>query len=74
MKRTFKKQKMIDRLTNEGRINELTTEDYKLMDLLDGKEGTDYNWESFVNDRPLVWIFAKEIEGGGAYVGLQDCV
>ena len=72
MERTFRKQKMIDRLTREGRINEVRPEDYELMDKLDGCVGNDYNYRSVVFDDPLVWIEETE-EHPGAYVGLQDC-
>lgn len=72
MERTFRKQKMIDRLTREGRINEVTREDYELMDKLDGCVGNDYNYRSVVFDDPIVWIEETD-EHPGAYVCLQDC-
>ena len=72
MIRTFRAEKMLTRLEREGRMNEVTKEDLDLIQFLDGKEGTDFNWESFVNDRPLVWI-EKEGDFNGAYVCLEDC-
>lgn len=72
MLRTFRKEKMINRLKKEGRIDQVRPEDYELMDLLDGEQGNDYNWESVVKDNPLVWIEATD-KHGGAYVCLEDC-
>jgi len=72
MKRVFHMQKMLDRLEREGRMNEVEPEDIELMKKLDGKEGTDYNYCSFVYGEPLVWI-EKGDENPGAYVALCDC-
>ena len=73
MERTFRMAKMLARLEKEGRISEVESEDLELMKKLDGKVGNDYNWESFVNDRPLVWIEKCEDVPTGAYVALVDC-
>ena len=72
MVRVFRMKKMLDRLEREGRMNEVEPEDLELMKKLDGKEGSDYNYRSFVYDEPLVWI--AEGEGNpGAYVNVCDC-
>ena len=78
MQRTFRAEKMIARLTEEGRMNEVGDSDMALIKFLDGKKGNGYNWESFVNGNPLVWISASDekFEGkkfDGAYVALCDC-
>lgn len=78
MERTFRANKMLARLEKEGRIDEVRDEDRAFMEFLDGRKGNDYNWESFVNDNPLVWIEGtdEEFEGRkftGAYVALADC-
>ena len=73
MLRTFRKSKMLARLEREGRMAEVTPEDLDLMTRLDGKQGNDYNWASFVQDMPLVWIEAGKDVPKGAYVCLEDC-
>lgn len=72
MIRVFRAQKMLDRIKREGLENELDDEMLALIKKLDGKKGNDYNWESFVNDKPLVWIEADE-DQDGTYVALCDC-
>ena len=72
MERTFRMQKMLDRLEREGRSHEIQPEDFELMKKLDGKKGNDYNWRSFVYGEDLVWIEADE-DQDGAYVALCDC-
>jgi len=72
MMRIFRMKKMLDRLEMEGRMGEVEPEDIELMKKLDGKEGNDYNWASFVNGEPLVWI-EKGDGNPGAYVALCDC-
>ena len=72
MERIFRAKKMLDRIHREGMDHMLREEDIELINFLDGKTGNDYNWESFVHNRPLVWI--PEEEGfDGAYVALVDC-
>lgn len=72
MIRIFRAEKMLTRLEREGRMNEVTKEDLDLIHFLDGKEGNDYNWQSVVNDEPLVWI-EKDGDFNGVYVALVDC-
>ena len=73
MERTFRMSKMLARLEKEGRMGEVTPEDLDLMKKLDGKVGNDYNWQSFVNNLPLVWIEKCEEVPSGAYVNVEDC-
>lgn len=70
MLRTFRAEKMIKRVMEEGNEWLLDVETIALIKRLDGKTGTDYNYRSFVYDEPLVWIDTDE---GGTYVALIDC-
>lgn len=72
MERTFRMQKMLDRLEREGRSHEIEPEDIELMKKLDGKTGNDYNFQSFVYGYDVVWIEPDE-DQDGAYVALCDC-
>lgn len=72
MERVFRAEKMLARIKREGRENLLDEETISFIRLLDGKVGNDYNWESFVNDNPLVWIPEDE-DQKGTYVALVDC-
>lgn len=69
--RIFRKQKMLDRLAREGRSEQVGPEELRIMDLLDGKSGTDYNWESVVKDEPFVLIHLDKY--GAFYVNIADC-
>lgn len=75
MMRTFRADKMLARVKAEGKEHLLDEETVALIKSLDGKQGSDYNWESFVNDNPLVWIAPEELGGDfkGTYVALCDC-
>jgi len=55
----FRKQKMIDRITKEGRADMIDDETLKIMDNLDGCEATNYNWESMVKGNNLAWVICK---------------
>ena len=68
MEYTFRAQKMIDRIKREGREEMLTDETLEFIKSLDGKVGTDYNWQSVVRGEDLVWIADV-----GAYVNRVDC-
>ena len=72
MNRVFRMSKMLARLEKEGRTNEVTPEALEFMKLLDGRVGTDYNWQSVVHDENLVYITGKDIPHGGAYVNFND--
>jgi len=72
MDRIFRMEKMVSRLTAEGRKDEIRPEDYELMKELDGKKGSDYNFRSVVYGENVVWI---DCDGGidGVYVNAADC-
>lgn len=75
MLRTFRAEKMLKRVKAEGKEHLLDEETVALIKSLDGKQGSDYNWESFVNGQELVWIEPGALGGDfkGAYVALCDC-
>lgn len=64
----FRAQKMIDRVKAEGRGDMLDEATLKTINSLDGKIGTDYNWQSVVHDENLVWI-----EEAQMYANKNDC-
>ena len=70
-KRIFRMQKMLDRLEKEGRIGDVTPDALEIMKKLDGQVGTDYNWQSVVNDEPLVFVRCDAIPEG-TYVNYAD--
>ena len=72
MKRTFRAQKMIDRIKKEGRESLLDEMTLNFIRSLDGKIVDDHNWRSEVNGENLVWIPADE-DQNGTYVALCDC-
>lgn len=72
MERIFRAEKMLARIKRENLEHLLDDETLDLIKKLDGKVGNDYNWESFVHDKPLVWIPADE-DQKGTYVALCDC-
>lgn len=65
---TFRAQKMIDRIKAEGRGALLDEPTLQTIRSLDGKTGTDYNWQSVVNNENMVWI-----EDAQMYVNKNDC-
>lgn len=71
-KRIFRAEKMLERIKKEGLEHLLDDETVAFIKSLDGKEGTDYNWQAIVNDEPLVWIPADG-DFQGTYVALCDC-
>lgn len=76
MERTFRAKRMLDRVEQEGLTDHLDKGMTELIWKLDGKKGNDYNWESFVNGSPLVWIPAEALpdeDFTGTYVALCDC-
>lgn len=72
MKRVFRAEKMLARLEREGRMDMVDEKTREFIMMLDGKEGTDYNYQSVVNDEPLVWIEADK-DQSGTYVNIEDC-
>ena len=72
MERTFRAKKMIERVKKEGLGHMLDKETLDFINLLDGEVGNDYNYASFVHDKPVVWIEAND-KHEGVYVNLSDC-
>ena len=67
MKRVFRAEKMIARITEEGRADMLTPEIMEKIRSLDGKVGDSWNWAYVVNDEDLVWIESEQ-----TYVNFAD--
>lgn len=72
MECTFRKQKMLDRLAREGRMDLVGPDEMACMEMLDGLTGSDYNWRSQVYGEPLVLI-THPITGESIYVNAADC-
>ena len=68
---TFKKEKMIARLTADGRAEEITPEIVGIMDNLDGQAASASCWRRQVYDEPVLWVIGKD--GKGEYVFEGDC-
>lgn len=67
----FRKEKMIDRVTKEGRaslINDVTIE---IMDNLDGQSCNPFCWARSFNCEPVFLCVGKD--GEGCYVNELDC-
>lgn len=67
----FCKDRMIERLTEEGRADAITDEDLAIMDNLDGQEVNTTCWRRTVYDEPVYWVWGKD--GHGQYVNENDC-
>lgn len=68
MERTFRAQKMIDRIRSEGRGELLDDKTLDMIWSLDGMVGDDYNWQSVVKGENLVYIAEAD-----TYVNFADC-
>lgn len=68
----FSKQKMIDRLTAEGRADAITDEIIAIMDNLDGQEAIASCWKRQVHNEPVYYVYGKD--GHGEYVNEDDCI
>lgn len=68
----FSKQKMIDRVTAEGRADMIDDEVRAIMDDLDGQPASTACWERQANGQPVLWVIGKS--GKGNYVRESDCV
>ena len=66
----FCKDRMIARLTEEGRADAITDEILAIMDNLDGQEVTAC-WPRTVYNEPVYWVVGKD--GYGQYVNENDC-
>lgn len=67
----FRKQKMIDRLTSEGRYDEIDDNEMEIMELLDGHEATDICWDRQIYGMPVMYVRLED--GTGYYVNEDDC-
>jgi len=68
----FSKEKMIERLTNEGKVEAITNEIILIMDNLDGQQVSTSSWNRQVNDAPVYTCVGKD---GESYdVNENDCV
>jgi len=70
----FSKEKMIERITREGRKEMIDENVMKIMDNLDGQAASDLagRWVRHVIGKPVVWVIGKD--GRGEYVLEEDCV
>lgn len=68
----FSKQKMIERLTEEGRADAITESIIAIMDNLDGQEATASCWKREVYGEPVLYVYGKD--GNGEYVNEADCI
>lgn len=67
----FSKERMIRRLTEDGRADQITDEVMMIMDNLDGCEASPSCWRRRVYDEPVLWVKGKD--GDGQYVNEDDC-
>ena len=67
----FRKQKMIDRITKEGRADMFDAQSLTIMDNLDGCEASASNWQRVVIGEPVMYVVGKN--GKGDYVNELDC-
>lgn len=67
----FSKQRMIERLTKEGRAKAITEEVVRIMDNLDGQEASASCWRRQVYGEPVLYVVGKD--GTGEYVNELDC-
>lgn len=67
----FSKQKMIDRVTREGRADMIDKQALEIMTKLDGKEATTSCWKRQVYGEPVLWVDLGD--GKGEYVNELDC-
>lgn len=67
----FSKQKMIDRLTKEGRANMITDEIMEILDNLDGQPVGTNSWNRQVKGEPVYSCTGKDGKCMDVYEG--DC-
>lgn len=68
----FSKQKMIDRLTAEGRASDIDGEALTIMDNLDGQPVSTASWSREVRGEPVYSCFSKD--GRHYDVNENDCM
>lgn len=71
MIKTFRKEKMIARLTREGLADQITPEIEAIMDNLDGQKANTYCWNNVVKGEPVAVVIGKD--GKTEYVNENDC-
>lgn len=72
----FSADAMLKRVKAEGKEALLDDGVLELIGKLDGKIGSDYNWDSFVYGRDVVWIPGEQLpdeDFDGTYVARCDC-
>ena len=62
---------MIDRLTKEGRADQINAEILAIMDNLDGQPADESCWKRRVQGEPVYYVRGKD--GHGEYVNEADC-
>ena len=72
VKMVFSKQKMIERLTAEGRADAITEDIIAIMDDLDGQPVSTNSWNRQVYDEPVYTCLSKS--GSHFDVNENDCV
>ena len=68
----FSKEKMIKRVTEEGKADMLTPEIMALMDNIDGCEVSTSCWLRTVYQEPVYWVVGKD--GTGLYINEKDVI
>ena len=70
----FSKEKMIERITREGRMEMIDEIVVEMMDNLDGQVASDRagRWMPHMIGKPVMWVIGKD--GLGEYVLGEDCV
>ena len=68
----FCKDRMIARLTKEGRADAITDEILAIMDNLDGQEASANCWQRRVHGEPVLYVVGKD--GSSEYVNEVDCI
>ena len=68
----FSKQKMLDRIKQEGRMDLVDDTVKEMMDNLDGMEANPSCWQRVVHQEPVMWVVGRD--GNGAYVNENDCI
>lgn len=67
----FSKEKMANRLINNGMFKMVDHEAIEIMIDLNGQEVQPYCWKNIVMDENVGWCIGKS--GQGHYVNLDDC-
>ena len=68
----FSKEKMIKRVTKDGKADLITPEMLAIMDNLDGCPVSTQCWRRTVYNEPVYWVVGKD--GTGTYVNEKDVI